>query len=172
MTKYQLAKLVQSIGVVDTRKRLQKVVYLLKSAGCPLESDFILHHYGPYSHSLAYLTDEMVRDGILVEECSPNATGQQYSYELNSGVAESLAEFEKSKPAKAAKEFPAAWKAKTTELAKADLKLLELASTVAYYRNSGNSWDKAGKETARFKEVSPESSILTKAVELAKGMVK
>ena len=35
MTKYQLAKLIQFVGNLETRKRMQKVVYLLQSAGCP-----------------------------------------------------------------------------------------------------------------------------------------
>src|SRR5713226_2600892 len=35
MTRYQLAKLVQWAGTLRTRKRMQKVVYLLQLAGCP-----------------------------------------------------------------------------------------------------------------------------------------
>ena len=61
MNRYQLAKLVEWAGCLHTRKRLQKLVYMLQSAGCPLEAEFTLHHYGPYSQEIAGLSDAMVR---------------------------------------------------------------------------------------------------------------
>jgi hypothetical protein len=36
MNRYQLAKIVDWAGTLETRKRMQKVVYLLQVAGCPL----------------------------------------------------------------------------------------------------------------------------------------
>jgi hypothetical protein len=44
MTRYELAKLAAWAETLHSRKRLQKVVFLLHTAGCPLEADFILHH--------------------------------------------------------------------------------------------------------------------------------
>ena len=67
MNRYQLAKIVDWAGTLETRKRMQKVVYLLQVAGCPLGADYTLHHYGPYSQEVARLTDEMVQTGILTE---------------------------------------------------------------------------------------------------------
>lgn len=55
MTRYQLAKLVEWAGELRSRKRLQKVVYLLQAAGAPIEAEFTLHHYGPYSFDVAQL---------------------------------------------------------------------------------------------------------------------
>jgi uncharacterized protein YwgA len=49
MTRYQLAKLVEWAGTLRTRKRLQKVVFMLQAAGCPFDDGFGLHHFGPYS---------------------------------------------------------------------------------------------------------------------------
>ena len=44
MKRYQLAKLIEWSGEsLKTRKRLQKVVYLLQAAGCPLDADYTLH---------------------------------------------------------------------------------------------------------------------------------
>ena len=83
MNRYQLAKIVDWAGTLDTRKRMQKVVYLLQVAGCPLGADYTLHHYGPYSHDVARLTDEMVQASLLAEKASSNAVGQQYSYSLS-----------------------------------------------------------------------------------------
>ena len=82
MNRYQLAKIVDWAGTLETRKRMQKVVYLLQVAGCPLGADYTLHHYGPYSHDVARLTDEMVQASLLVEKTTSNAVGQQYSYSL------------------------------------------------------------------------------------------
>ena len=77
MNRYQLAKIVDWAGTLETRKRMQKVVYLLQVAGCPLGADYTLHHYGPYSHDVARLTDEMVQASLLVEKTTSNAVGQQ-----------------------------------------------------------------------------------------------
>ena len=38
MTRYQLAKIVDWAGTLDTRKRMQKVVYLLQVVGLPARS--------------------------------------------------------------------------------------------------------------------------------------
>ena len=55
MDRYQLATLSSWAGErgIQGRKRLQKVVFLLQAAGCPLSSHFTLHHYGPYSRDVA-----------------------------------------------------------------------------------------------------------------------
>ena len=64
MTRYQLAKLVEWAGTLNSRKRLQKVVFMLQAAGCPLQAEFYLNHYGTYSlEDVTRLTDEMVRLG-------------------------------------------------------------------------------------------------------------
>ena len=67
MNRYQLAKIVQWAGTLRSRKRMQKMIFLLKAAGCPLDADYDLHHYGPYSQDVARLTDEMVREKLLCE---------------------------------------------------------------------------------------------------------
>ena len=78
-------------GDARSRKRMQKVVYLLQVAGCPLEADYTLHHYGPYSQDVARLTDEMVEASLLDEKTTSNAVGQQYSYSLSEKHAAALA---------------------------------------------------------------------------------
>ena len=82
MTRYQLAKLVQWSGTLHSRKRLQKLVFMLQAAGCPLDAEYGLHHYGPYSQEVARLSDEMQRSSLLLEESEPNQVGRQYSYSL------------------------------------------------------------------------------------------
>src|SRR5262245_59391417 len=94
MNRYQLARIVDWAGTLGTRKRMQKVAYLLQVAGCPLDAAYTLHHYGPYSQEVARLTDEMVQAGILVEMAGSNSVGQQFSYRLTEGARTILADFE------------------------------------------------------------------------------
>ena len=79
MKDYWLAKLISSVTEVDSRKRLQKSIYLLQQAGCPLQCDYILHYYGPYSFELAALIDQL--DGAKIIEETPEATGYGSRYE-------------------------------------------------------------------------------------------
>src|SRR4051794_27601331 len=91
MTPYLLVKLVDWVGELHARKRLQKVVFLLQAAGCrPFDASFILHRFGPYSSEVSALTDQMVANGLLQEKAVPNGVGMQYSYELTESAKKSL----------------------------------------------------------------------------------
>ena len=167
MNRLQLAKLVESAGVLKTRKRLQKVVYLLQAAGCRLDVDFTLHHYGPYSHGLSQLADDMVRVGLLEEDETPNAmVGRSFSYRLSdrarqqltllpqgAGSPLGLGRFERL-----AKEL----------LAEPDLPKLEYASTVAYFRKQRDTWDEAREAAANFKGQNAYSPVMRDAEQLAR----
>src|SRR4051794_19223854 len=96
MTRYQLAKLVYWAQTIRTRKRLQKIVVMLQAAGCPIEADYRLHHFGPYSDGVAHLADEMTQLGLLVEEESSNGLGSTYDYRLSDKAKQQLQEFEKT----------------------------------------------------------------------------
>src|SRR4051794_1354724 len=96
MDRYQLAKLVSWAGTLNARKRLQKVVYLMQSAGAPLNADYTLHHYGPYSEEVARLADDMVRSSLLAEQSFNNGIGLQYAYSLPEEVQQQLVETEAS----------------------------------------------------------------------------
>jgi len=90
MDSYQLAKIVQWVGTLHTRKRLQKVVYLLQAAKCPLDADFFLHHYGPYSNDVARLTDTLVGQQLLIEKEEEAGVGKKFEYELSGRVIAAL----------------------------------------------------------------------------------
>ena len=62
------------------RKRLQKVVFFLQEAGCPLDCRYTLHHYGPYSRDVADRCDEMVAAGLIDESGGPSTGDMQYAY--------------------------------------------------------------------------------------------
>jgi uncharacterized protein len=171
MTRYQLAKLVEWAGTLNSRKRLQKVVFLLQAAGCPFEADYTLHHYGPYSQEVARLSDEMVQVGLLEESSEPNPVGMQYSYALTQVASTEMAQLEKSPKGKKLEKPLAPFKAKAKELLTTDLWLLEVASTMVYFRKRGNSWSASVEKTCKFKNLTPKTGVVTKAEGLAHQFV-
>jgi uncharacterized protein YwgA len=173
MTRYQLAKLVQWAGTLHSRKRLQKVVFLLQAGGCPFEADYVLHHYGPYSQEVARLSDEMVRFGLLKESTTKNTVGVQYSYTWGDPVAPGIAELESTPKGKQFAEQMAPYEQKGKELLSADLSLLEVASTIAYFRKHGHDWPDAVERTCKFKSLDASSGakFIKKAEELARQFI-
>jgi uncharacterized protein YwgA len=168
MTRYQLAKIVDWAGTLDTRKRMQKVVYLLQVAGCPLGTEYTLHHYGPYSQEVARLTDEMVQANILVEKAGSNLVGQQFSYQLAENARPNLADFESSSRGQAISASLAPFEDQARKLFKADLKDLEFASTIVFFRQQGHDWPEAIEKMCEFKKLAVGSPVVERAKVLAK----
>ncbi len=166
MNDYWLAKLISSVDKVDSRKRLQKAVYLLQSAGCPLKCDYILHYYGPYSFDVAALVDCL--DGADIIEETPK--GNRYEVHIIDKGKAALKRFEKTPKGKSLfseiQQFVPSFKQLNDENAR----VLELAATVAFFYQ-GN-WAQAKEQTAKFKSVRLTDSKLQKAEELAKNFQK
>jgi uncharacterized protein len=80
-SQYPLFDLMQILGSVDGRKKLQKIVYILKSIGFPFQEDFRYHYFGPYSSDVQYEISELV-DEKYVEESHEGAVNgyESYSY--------------------------------------------------------------------------------------------
>ena len=167
MKDYWLAKLISSVTEVDSRKRLQKSIYLLQHAGCPLQFSYILHYYGPYSFELAALIDQLHGAGIIEER--PESTGYgnvRYKSQIIEKGRQVLEKFEKSKISKdlqkQIRQFIEPFKALNQE----NLWVLELAATVAYFHE--DDWTKAKTQTAKFKRISVDTAKLKEAELLAK----
>jgi len=166
MKDYWLAKLISSVTEVDSRKRLQKSIYLLQRAGCPLQFSYILHYYGPYSFELAGLIDQLKGADIIDE--SPEQTGfggVRYRSKISQKGKSVLANFEKSETGKDVYGQIEPFISCFLELNEEDPWVLELAATVAYF-NDGN-WTEAQKQTATFKKLSPNDKNLKKAFAIA-----
>jgi uncharacterized protein len=167
MTRYQLAKIVDWAGTLYTRKRMQKMVYLLQVAGCPLEIEYTLHHYGPYSQEVARLTDEMVQANILVEKAGTNPVGQQFSYYLAENARTNLTEFETSSRGQAILAELAPFRDLALRLFKVDLKDLEYASTAVFFRMQGHDWTEAVEKMCEFKSLTADTPVVKRAALLA-----
>ncbi|MCS7365125.1 MAG: hypothetical protein NDF54_06805 [archaeon GB-1867-035] len=66
-------------GVIEGRKRFQKIVFLLKEKyGIPLKYSFLSYYYGPYSKELQRDLNILVRLGLIEEDFD----GVMYTYKL------------------------------------------------------------------------------------------
>ena len=164
MDQYQLAKLVQSAQELSpdglkSRKRMQKVVFLLKCAGCPVDAGYLLHFYGPYSAEVAQVTDELVHAGLLVEEPTQNQIGKQFNYKLKTGAADSISSFEETAVGVDARNGFARFEKQAKCLLARDLNALEYAATIAYFHERELDWHSAFQRTCEFKRLHPDSDV-------------
>lgn len=172
MTKYQLAKLVEwAENHLKTRKRLQKVVYLLQAAGCDLGADFRLHYYGPYSEEVATVTDDLVRRNLLSERPHENLAGTQYEYALTDLAKDQLAEAESKAAGRRAAEQLAPFEDLGRRLLRMDLRELEIAATIAYFKRKEETWSKAVESACRFKSLATDAPVVRTAAALAKEVL-
>jgi uncharacterized protein YwgA len=171
MNRYQLAKIVEWAGTLRSRKRMQKMVFLLQAAGCPLDVAYDLHYYGPYSQDVARLTDEMVREKLLVETTETRPFGEQYSYALTDGAIRQISEYEASPrgtgPAKEMTQFESL----ARKLCNTDLWELEVASTIAFFRKQGHGWPASVDKTRQFKNLAGDSPFLETCKAIASEIV-
>lgn len=159
MNRLQLATLLSWAGEsgVQGRKRLQKVVFFLQQAGCPLDCHYSLHHFGPYSRDVADICDEMVAAGLVQE-----SGGGQYTYSLTTQTA-SLLERTRDNPLG---HFERIGKRLIGERSWS----LELGSTILFYfrQNQNGDWDEAIRNACNFKKVPTDNDSNREAIALAK----
>lgn len=167
MKDYWLAKLISCVDVVDSRKRLQKSVYLLQLSGSPLVCDYMLHYYGPYSFELASLIDQLNGAGIIEETPEPLASGVvRYRSVVKESGKKALDEFERTNKGRQLCTKIEPFIEQFRNLNNQDPWILELAATVAFYHKGD--WSAAQKQTAEFKKVRQNDKKLRQAVELAR----
>ena len=161
MNRLQLATLLSwaDDGGLRGRKRLQKVVFFLQDAGCPLECRFTLHHFGPYSSDVADACDEIVAAG-LVDETGPANGDLQYTYTLKPKTRALL----KETPDGAMNKFQPLG----TELINKELWTLELGSTILLFHRQTSDWQHALDRACEFKKVSSTFEASEAALALAK----
>ena len=171
MTKYQLLKLVDWAGTLRTRKGMQKIVFLLQAAGCPLEVDYGLHHYGPYSSDLAQLTDQLVQLGLLEELKVSNPAGAQYNYRLTDAAKKGLREAEAGNAGSSAAAAMQTFEPGAKRLFATDVRELEVASTIAYFQQRTRDWDQALEKACHMKSLKQSDPLTVRAMSLAREVV-
>jgi len=177
MNRYQLATIVKWAETLRTRKRLQKVVYLLQAAGCDFGAEYALHHYGPYSSDVACLTDEMVQAGLLSEDEEPNQVGTSFSYQLSESAKQQMEKLEQrgdhAQRLGALLNHELLAKRLLTE---PELRELEFAATIAYFHAKepegvSDTWELAREAAAKFKRQDASSTVMQSAERLAREIV-
>jgi uncharacterized protein len=171
MNRYQLARIVQWAGKFHSRKRMQKLIFMLQAAGCPLDAEYDLHHYGPYSHDVARLTGELVSEKLLDETSELHPYGEQYSYALSDDAREQLSRYEASSAGSGPALDIAKFRPLAVKLYRTDLKELEVASTIVYFRKKGADWSSAVEKTCQFKNLPAGTPFLEKCEVIAKEIV-
>jgi uncharacterized protein len=162
MNRLQLATLLSWAGAegIRGRKRLQKVVYFLQEAGCPLDCKYILHHYGPYSRDVADRCDEMFAAGLIEEGGGPATGEMQYVYTLKPETQKALNQ--------ALDTDMQLFQEKAQALINEQLWTLELGSTILFFYRQFNDWGVALSKACEFKNVASELEQSRQALALAK----
>lgn len=122
MDKYvNIIELLRIAGKVKGRKKLQEMVYILKSLGAEFTENFYFHYYGPYSDVLTVELEEL-KSLKVVNETVVKDENDKYIcvYELNNdfGYKGNLSDY---------KEIIDILNAK-------DTRFLELVAAVMYFR--------------------------------------
>ena len=167
---YALLELIDRLGGVQGRKRLQKLVYLAKQRDLPIDDDFSFHYYGPYSSTLAARVDQLTQAEYLKEE--KHEQGDPKIVEYAYAIAEKGEEWVQTVRKSAPDDFRARLK---SGLVHADslnkqpqVFVLELASTILYWRNQGYSWSDAEETTLRRKHAVRDTTVFQDACQIAR----
>ena len=150
-----VARLVSSLGKIEGRKRVQKIVFLLKSSGSrAFDQEFLLHYYGPFSRELAGQLDFLCQAGLIEEELE----GDTYTYTptVGEGRKPRIDELsgERGKPD---------WFACSQSLAQKDTNFLEALSTFVYLHTKHSGEDRIIKK--QFRQIKPGLQGLLPEVE-------
>lgn len=161
MDRLQLATLLSwsADATIRGRKRLQKVVFFLQQADCPLDCRFTLHHFGPYSRDVADTCDEMVAAGLVSEMGGRSNGDPQYSYVLKPEIGQLLTQ----SPDESLKPFETLGR----ELIQEDLWQLELGSTILFFHRQTQDWSDALQKGCDYKKVPADHPKSQAALELA-----
>ena len=165
MNRLQLATLLSwaGNGGLQGRKRLQKVVFFLQGAGCPLNCRFTLHYFGPYSRDVADACDEMVTAGLIDEQVEPQNGVAQYTYTLPRRILDMVA----TEADADLKSFENLGR-ELIDPCKTHIWWLELGSTILFFYNSLKDWDDAFFKGCEFKKVKVSDSASKLALDLAR----
>jgi hypothetical protein len=171
MNRYQLAKIVQWTGTLHSRKRMQKMVFLLQAAGCPLNAEYDLHYYGPYSQDVAQLTDELTRANLLAEQVETHPQGERYSYSLTQKSIDQIRRYEADPRGLEDARGMEPYESRARALAALDLKELEVGATIVFFRGKGHDWRDAIDKTCSFKKLDVGTPFLKRCEKLAREIV-
>ncbi|WP_342528013.1 YwgA family protein [Chryseomicrobium sp. FSL W7-1435] len=113
----------QAQGITG-RKKLQKMMYIAKKLGYPVNEKYEFHMYGPYSEELTARIEELCTMGFLSEQKEDKGAYTQYAYTTTD---ESTAFMELSPP------LDSAFSTCIEEMKEKSSRFLELVATLFYF---------------------------------------
>ena len=116
-------------------------------------------------------TDEMVREKLLCESTESHSYGQQYSYTLSDDASRQVAGYEKSERGLGSATEMIPFQTQVQKLCKTDLKELEVAATIVFFRKLGDEWSTALEKTRQFKNLPAGTPFLERCQSLASEIV-
>jgi uncharacterized protein YwgA len=63
----RIGLLLRRVKVIETRKKVQKIVHILQAMGAPFPERFDFHHYGPFSSELWREIEAFEAEGLVTE---------------------------------------------------------------------------------------------------------
>ena len=138
------------------RTRLQKTVKLLQRLGAPLDYDYMIHFYGPYSEGVQSDIGLLDNLGLVAEQECAKQDGSSYFVLRATDAAIPLAECDEMK-----KFLPA-----IKIMNAAEPVVLELAATYDAFREMGNDHTTALERLRRKKRQKCEGDNVDKALSL------
>ena len=142
------------------RTRLQKTVKLLQRLGAPLDYDYMLFFYGPYSEGVQADIRLLENFGLVTEEECTARDGQPYYTFTAHDDAVALAKSEEFTPCADA----------IVRMSAAEPVVLELAATYDTFREMGSDHEKALKRLRRKKGRKCEQGGEEKALALLREL--
>lgn len=123
-----IIELLSIAGEIDGRKKIQKIVYILKSLGANFVENFYFHYYGPYSDTLTIELEELKMMNIIEEEKNDSGLFPKYRYKLKKeiDIQHNLDKY----------------KDLIEKLNNQKSRFLELVSTIIYFEHEGYPRDK------------------------------
>lgn len=164
---YLLCRFVRAAGEVGGRMRMQKAVFLLGAQETPMFVDYFFHLRGPYSPALAGTLGYLVNQGLVTEQAEELAPDiLQYSYRLTADGKEVLRKFEAHPSVRHAVALGKRYEQRFVSLVQRDVRELELAATVVYWRRLGYGHEHAVRITAQLKGAKPACPEFRKAMKI------
>jgi uncharacterized protein len=122
----KIMRLVEVVGEVKGRKKLQKMVYIAKKMQVDFEERFEFHMFGPYSEELTLRMDELCSLGLVDEQWETKGAIEVYRYTL-SDVGRDFVKFHQVELG--------AGEALIERMNKENSRFLELVSTIIYFEH-------------------------------------
>lgn len=137
------------------RKRLQKQIHLLAVSGERVPAQFRIHHYGPFSSEISDAIEALIKSGEVGEKEEP--TGVYFSTQIvYENVEHQVSDFEPSKNFVRVLDL----------LNKFSTMELEIASTIAHFKDSGSNHDQAIKAVVEMKPSKAVAPVVARASSL------